>query len=149
MALPPRPLLPRGRRTPLCGGPVAFTMCRVFLAGPDGTVETFMPLAGVTDWAAKEGAPVTDRVAACLVEISTPRAPYAGLDTDRPSVVGIVNVTPDSFSDEGAHQTADAAVAHAIALSEAGADMLDIGGESTRPGAAPISIDQELDRVMR
>lgn len=62
--------------------------------------------------------------------------------------MGIVNVTPDSFSDGGVYEDTDAAVAHALALAEAGADLLDIGGESTRPGAAPVPLDEELGRVI-
>lgn len=70
------------------------------------------------------------------------------LELDRPRVMGIVNVTPDSFSDGGEHATTDAAVAHALRLVEEGADLLDIGGESTRPGAADVSLDEELARVV-
>jgi len=62
--------------------------------------------------------------------------------------MGIVNVTPDSFSDGGLHADTGAAVAHARALIEAGADLLDIGGESTRPGAEPVPLGEELDRVL-
>ncbi|NOT20568.1 MAG: dihydropteroate synthase [Sideroxydans sp.] len=69
-------------------------------------------------------------------------------DLKRPLVMGIVNVTPDSFSDGGHHASAAAAVSHALQLIEAGADILDIGGESTRPGAASVSEQQELDRVL-
>lgn len=67
---------------------------------------------------------------------------------DRPLVMGIVNVTPDSFSDGGLHAGADVALAHARKLIEDGADILDIGGESTRPGAAPVSEQSELERVL-
>ena len=70
------------------------------------------------------------------------------LRLDVPRVMGIVNVTPDSFSDGGAHATAEAAIAHGLRLVAEGADLLDIGGESTRPGAAEVSIDEELRRVM-
>jgi len=63
-------------------------------------------------------------------------------------VMGIVNVTPDSFSDGGAHDTLDAAVAHGLALAEEGADVLDVGGESTRPGAADVSVEEELRRTI-
>ena len=69
-------------------------------------------------------------------------------EPQRPLVMGIVNVTPDSFSDGGRHLDRDAAVAHARALVAAGADMLDIGGESTRPGAEPVSEAEELARVV-
>ena len=58
---------------------------------------------------------------------------------DRPRVMGIVNVTPDSFSDGGRLATVEAAVMHGLRLVEQGADILDIGGESTRPGAAPVN----------
>lgn len=69
-------------------------------------------------------------------------------DLSRPLVMGIVNVTPDSFSDGGLHLKRDAALAYAHQLISDGADMLDIGGESTRPGARPVSVEEELDRVL-
>jgi dihydropteroate synthase len=62
--------------------------------------------------------------------------------------MGIVNVTPDSFSDGGLFLEADAAVAHGLALAEEGAAILDVGGESTRPGAAPVAEEEELRRVL-
>lgn len=67
---------------------------------------------------------------------------------DRCRVMGIVNVTPDSFSDGGEHASTEAAIAHGLALAAEGADILDIGGESTRPGAKPVSVDEELRRVI-
>lgn len=70
------------------------------------------------------------------------------LRLDRPQVMGIVNVTPDSFSDGGQHADTAAAVVHALTLVEQGADLLDIGGESTRPGASPVSVQEEIDRVV-
>jgi len=65
-----------------------------------------------------------------------------------PLIMGIVNVTPDSFSDGGQHATTDAAVAHALSLAANGADLLDIGGESTRPGAPTVPEGEELARVI-
>jgi dihydropteroate synthase len=70
------------------------------------------------------------------------------LDLTRPHVMGIVNVTPDSFSDGGKHASVDLAVEHALQLIAEGADILDIGGESTRPGADPVGLDEELRRVI-
>ena len=70
------------------------------------------------------------------------------LRLDRPRVMGIVNVTPDSFSDGGAHDTVERAVAHALQLAGEGADILDIGGESTRPGADEVPLEEELRRVI-
>jgi dihydropteroate synthase len=70
------------------------------------------------------------------------------LDLSRPLVMGVVNVTPDSFSDGGLYASAEQAVAHARRLIGEGADILDIGGESTRPGAAPVALDEERRRVL-
>jgi dihydropteroate synthase len=67
---------------------------------------------------------------------------------ERPILMGIVNVTPDSFSDGGQHDQTDTAIAHARLLIAQGAHILDIGGESTRPGAAPVTLEMELARIM-
>jgi dihydropteroate synthase len=76
-----------------------------------------------------------------------PPAPFAGLTFERPRIMGIVNVTPDSFSDGGKFANFDAAVAQAQMLVADGADILDIGGESTRPGAAEVPVDEEISRT--
>jgi dihydropteroate synthase len=70
------------------------------------------------------------------------------LDLSRPHVMGIVNITPDSFSDGGKYETTQKAVEHALQLVAKGADILDIGGESTRPGATPVNLEEELKRVI-
>ncbi len=70
------------------------------------------------------------------------------IDLTRPRVMGIVNVTPDSFSDGGLHASTAAALEHCERLLTEGADMLDIGGESTRPGSPPVSLEEELARVL-
>jgi dihydropteroate synthase len=70
------------------------------------------------------------------------------LDLSRTAIMGILNVTPDSFSDGGIFLACDAAVAHARAMVEEGADVIDVGGESTRPGAQAVSVQEELDRVI-
>jgi len=81
---------------------------------------------------------------------TTPTLDCAGrpLRLDRARVMGIVNVTPDSFSDGGEHATTEAAIAYGVQLAQEGADVLDIGGESTRPGAADVPIEEELRRVI-
>lgn len=66
----------------------------------------------------------------------------------RPYIMGILNVTPDSFSDGGQYESSRAAIDSGLAMVEAGADLLDLGGESTRPGAEPVSATEELDRVL-
>jgi len=70
------------------------------------------------------------------------------LDLSRPRVMGILNRTPDSFSDGGAYAGLEAALQHARGMARAGADIIDVGGESTRPGAAPVGLQEELDRVI-
>lgn len=70
------------------------------------------------------------------------------LTLDRPRIMGVINVTPDSFSDGGAFASAEAAIAHGLRLVEEGADLLDVGGESTRPGAEPVPLEEELRRVL-
>lgn len=76
------------------------------------------------------------------------RTPILGLDLSRPRIMGVLNVTDDSFSDGGRFADAGPAVAHALEMAEAGADLVDIGGESTRPGAEPVPAQQEIDRVL-
>ena len=70
------------------------------------------------------------------------------LDLSRPLIMGVINVTPDSFSDGGLYSNARHAVDHARRLIEEGADIVDVGGESTRPGAAPVPLDEERRRVL-
>jgi len=92
--------------------------------------------------------PAGGDLAALLQRLGAPRAPIAGLGPERPRLMGVVNVTPDSFSDGGRWLDPEAAVAHALQLEAEGADILDIGGESTRPGAAPVGVEEELARVL-
>ncbi len=80
--------------------------------------------------------------------IRQPRARLVGLDLSKPRIMGIVNVTPDSFSDGGQLGDAQAAIDHARRLEDAGADIIDIGAESTRPGSDPVSLDAERRRVL-
>jgi dihydropteroate synthase len=87
----------------------------------------------------------------CFVDILTFLSPLPVFDIwsyDRPLIMGIINVTPDSFSDGGLFVSADRALSHASRLLEEGADLLDVGGESTRPGSMSVSVDEELRRIM-
>lgn len=98
-----------------------------------------LPLAGSAHvWFMAEGVPAA---------LSAPRPVLPGLPTDRPLVMGILNVTPDSFSDGGTLGGVGDALARARAMVAAGADILDIGGESTRPGAAEVPVPEEIART--
>lgn len=82
-----------------------------------------------------------------IQRLTAPRTPIAGLEMARTNIMGILNVTPDSFTDGGQHNAPDAAVAHAQQMQGQGADIIDVGGESTRPGALTIAADQEITRT--
>jgi len=89
-----------------------------------------------------------NRAATALDRLMGSRSDWAGLSLDHPVIMGILNVTPDSFSDGGRHNAPARAVAAGRAMIEAGAAIIDIGGESTRPGAVPVTRNQELARVL-
>ena len=105
-------------------------------------------LAGLGEFFEKDWGRRARNAADMFDHIMSPRARIAGLNLATPRIMGIVNVTPDSFSDGGKLGSTASAVTHAMQLASDGADILDIGGESTRPGALPVSIDEELDRVI-
>ncbi|SDY45652.1 dihydropteroate synthase [Citreimonas salinaria] len=119
--------------------------------------EDAVPLAGGGLWfteavrlsrdAAPRRVPVAEIPRDWLERLSAPRAPLAGLPMDRSRVMGIVNVTPDSFSDGGRLRDSAAAAQDARAMVAAGADIVDIGGESTRPGADTIADELEIERT--
>jgi dihydropteroate synthase len=115
-----------GQALPLAGGPLAFALAR---------------------WGGRI-MPATELPAPLRERLRAAPPPFAGLPADRPLIMGILNVTPDSFSDGGLHTAPEAAIAAARAMLAEGADVIDIGGESTRPGAAPVTPEQELARVL-
>jgi dihydropteroate synthase len=150
-------------------GPLAGSRVRVTRAAAGGASLALLPVAGRDDLAfaaaeiierargtiarrlvsaadlAREQEPAVRQT---LDLLQQPRPAIAGISLDRPRIMGIVNVTPDSFSDGGHYLAPEAAVAHGLRLEEEGVDFLDIGGESTRPGAEPITIDEECQRVL-
>ncbi len=85
---------------------------------------------------------------AVLARLTAPRPPISGLDMGAPKLMGVLNTTPDSFSDGGRYTELDTARSHALAMVEAGADILDVGGESTRPGAAFVPAEEEIARTV-
>jgi dihydropteroate synthase len=136
------PALERGDALPLAGGLLAFTLCDIAA----GTDRILLPIAEAQAWARREGH--GDAMSGALARLSGPRAPFAGLGLDRPRLMGVVNVTPDSFSDGGDFADAETAIEQGLALREAGAEILDIGGESTRPRAEPVAVEEELRRTI-
>ncbi|WP_425083331.1 dihydropteroate synthase [Ruegeria profundi] len=122
-------------------------------ARPDEAV----PLAGQSLWfthaeaLSRDGASqvvaAADIPADVLQRLSRPRAALSGLDMARPQIMGVLNATPDSFSDGGIHSSVEAARAGAIEMVSHGATILDIGGESTRPGADFVPADEEITRT--
>lgn len=150
--LRPVGLAPRGTAgsdaLSLAAGRLAFTSVELLARTEDGTVVAAVaPTSALAPWAAPRGEATARRVADRLAALAAPRAPWAGLPLDRPLVMGVLNVTPDSMSDGGDFLAPDRAIAHGRALRNAGADIIDIGGESTRPGAAPLSAAEEFARV--
>ena len=116
-----------------------------------------LPIAGGWSWfshleriergGAKEVVPAAEVPEEMLERISGKRAPICGLEMDAPRIMGILNATPDSFSDGGLHNTFDGAVARANEMVGQGAEIFDIGGESTRPGADFVDIPEEISRT--
>ena len=130
-----RPLVQTGPRRPegalpLAGGPCWFTQAEAI----SRTAPSRYIAAG-------------DIPEPYLTRLTAPRPPLAGLDLSQPRIMGILNVTPDSFSDGGAHDSPEKAHVRALGMVEDGADMIDIGGESTRPGAADVSVEEEIART--
>lgn len=105
-------------------------------------------IAGLGEFLERDWGRRAENAADMFEMIRQPRPRISGLDLGTPRIMGIVNITPDSFSDGGVLADTQAAVDHALRLEDAGADMLDIGGESTRPGSDAVPIDLERRRVL-
>ncbi|MGE0717250.1 MAG: dihydropteroate synthase [Alphaproteobacteria bacterium] len=129
-----------GVALPFAGGPAAFTAVELAVRDADGIAAATVAVATL---ARDATSPALERRMAAL---SAPPPPFAGLPG--PIVMGIVNVTPDSFSDGGDRLDPDAAVAAGLEMAAAGAALVDVGGESTRPGSLPVPEDEELRRVL-
>jgi len=127
---------------------LAFTLVAATgLEGGRSQVSAIASLAEFEAWIAGPGARFAERARRHLALLSAPRAPWAGFELDRPLIMGILNVTPDSFSDGGKWFETGRAIAHGESLLAQGADIIDVGGESTRPGADELGPDEEIRRV--
>ena len=132
---------------PLAGGRRGFSALEIIRRRDGGGAQSMiLPLLALEGWVQNSGR--VDEINAVLDRLTGNRRAFANQDMESSHIMGIVNVTPDSFSDGGDHDTAERAIAHGRALAGQGASILDIGGESTRPGAATVSIDQEIERVV-
>jgi dihydropteroate synthase len=118
---------------------------RVWLRQDDRVLRLSSDHAALRSWAASDAGLLAH--VERLLTLSQPHH-FAGLPLDRPLLMGILNVTPDSFSDGGLYHERDAAIARGRALAAAGADIVDIGGESTRPGAEPVPVEAEIARTI-
>jgi dihydropteroate synthase len=137
-----------GHARPLTGPSLAFSLIASLGLGSDGRpISVTSSIAEIEEWIAGAGARFAQRVREQLALLSAPRPPWAGFDLDRPLLMGVLNVTPDSFSDGGQWFDAERAAAHGRALLTAGADIIDVGGESTRPEAWELDPGEEILRV--
>jgi dihydropteroate synthase len=136
----------RGDASALAGSARAFSAVELLTRATTGVATTMAPLPALMN-AVKSNAALHAAVAAALHRLSEPRPNWAGFALDRPLIMGILNVTPDSFSDGGRFLDPARAIAHGRALLAAGADIIDVGGESTRPGAAPLAPEEEIARI--
>jgi dihydropteroate synthase len=137
-----------GFAAPLAGGRVAFNGCEIIRRRNGGREVSIHAFTDLRSCRQRTDAREAEAIEASLRVLSAPRGSYAGLALDRPRIMGVINVTPDSFSDGGRYASTEAAIAHGRALRDAGADILDVGGESTRPGAAPVPRQEEIDRTV-
>ena len=130
---------------PLAGGPLSFSALEIIERCGRGIVRRTIGLGDLfeRDWGRN-----TLAASDLLEAIRAPRARLAGMSLGRVRIMGIVNVTPDSFSDGGSFTQVQTAVEHGLRLADEGADILDIGGESTRPGSDAVPVDEELRRVI-
>jgi len=132
---------------PLAGSRRGFSALEIIRRREDGGAESMiLPLLALEGWVQNSGR--VDEINNVLDRLMTKRADFAGLDMASCHVMGIVNVTPDSFSDGGDYNTTEQAIARGRELVDVGASILDIGGESTRPGADDVTEAEEIDRVV-
>ena len=130
----------------LGGGPHRFHRIEIILRTNDHILAFAGPIDSLRGWAVEDGC--LEEIDTAIYRLTRRRGPLLGWSLGRPLVMGIVNVTPDSFSDGIDRSNQRAAISHAHSLIEAGADLLDIGGESTRPGSRSVSPAEEINRVV-
>jgi dihydropteroate synthase len=140
--------LANGFALPLGGRGGAFTAAEVWLRSDDRIERCTLSATEIHGWARRRGEEFEAALSRRLAAVTEPSAWPPGLPDRRPLIMGVVNVTPDSFSDGGRFLDPAAAIAHGRSLHAEGADIVDVGGESSRPGAAPVTADEEARRVL-
>ena len=141
-------LVGAGRALSLAGGPIAFSACEICMRDGSRTQRVVATCPSIRKWAAGLPPTLERRVDLLFARLTDARTWPDRVTYARPRLMGIVNVTPDSFSNPGAFADPGAAIGHAAALAAAGADIIDVGGESTRPGALPVDPEVEAKRVL-
>ena len=153
----PHPVVPRfmGQYGPdgigyrsLAGGSYTFAGCEVLMRDGGRITACNVDFRELDAWKDALGPSHRLVVDNQLDRMSSTRVPLAGLHWDRSILMGVINVTPDSFSDGGESLDRQSAIKRGLTLHEEGADIIDVGGESTRPGALPITIEEEIRRVI-
>jgi len=143
-----------GNAAHLAGGQLAFGLCEIIVRrGGHDAASIIAPLALLLEWRKSANHPLVPEFDSRFTALTRSRPPVGGIRVQSGgsggvALMGVVNVTPDSFSDGGLWFQPDAAIHHGEAMLAAGAQVLDVGGESTRPGAAPVAADEELRRVI-
>lgn len=140
-----RSLVTSGEALALGRGDLAATAVRVLCrANVDVVDRGTVCCSRLAEWQSEAGA----ELELALRWFRHERGPFAGIGADRPAIMGVLNVTPDSFSDGGDFFDAARAIDHGVGMVASGADIIDVGGESTRPGAGAVSEEEELRRVI-
>ena len=133
---------------PIPGAALTFDLVDVLFRGTPARRRVRLQHAVLPRWVEKNAPGATHEITRLSTRLSAPRGPVCGIALDRPRLMGVLNVTPDSFSDGGDFAAQDIAIAHGRAMAEAGADIVDVGGESTRPGSQAPSEAEEIRRVV-
>lgn len=136
---------------PLAGGPLAFSQCELLwrtVSRPGEVKRCRASVDALEAWARGEGTAIVRWLDGALQRLTRPRRGFGGLSFESPSLMGVLNVTPDSFSDGGAFLDPATAIIHGRRMVEAGAAIVDVGGESTRPRSDGTPIEDELARIV-
>lgn len=136
-----------GNGWPIGDSALAFTAATIVWRESGRVWAALAPFADILAWSESEGDDLARHIGRLIHRVGAKRPAWGGVAMDGPAIMGIVNTTPDSFSDGGDRLDPKLAIDGALAMVAAGAAIIDVGGESTRPGAQPVSEQQEIDRV--